>query len=89
MLILWDSAKANSNLKKHGVDFQEAASVLDDGLAVTVPDAEHSSEEPRYLTIGLSIRLRTLIVAHSDDGSIVRIISARKATVGERRYYEQ
>lgn len=85
----WNPNKAEANLKKHGVDFHEAATVLDDALSTTFPDADHSGFERRFLTIGVSSRRRLLVVAHTEDGEIIRIISARRATPRERRFYEE
>jgi len=89
MIFRWDKKKASNNLKKHGIDFQEAATVLDDPLSTTFPDQDHSLHEKRYLTIGLSKGKQLLVVAHTEDGDIVRIISARRATKRERRFYEE
>ncbi|MGI8468467.1 MAG: BrnT family toxin [Pyrinomonadaceae bacterium] len=77
----WDSQKAARNLTKHGVSFQEAATVFGD------PD--HSIDERRFLTIGASENNRLLIVSHADNGEIIRIISARELTRRERKLYEQ
>lgn len=85
----WDPQKAESNQKKHGVSFQEAASVLGDALSTTYPDPDHSVREHRFITVGMSRLGRVLIVAHTDRGDNVRIISARKTTRQERRYYEE
>jgi len=85
----WDPQKADSNLKKHGVSFQEAASVLGDALSITYPDPDHSVREHRFITVGMSRSGRVLMVAHTDRGDNVRIISARKTTRQERRYYEK
>jgi hypothetical protein len=85
----WDSQKATSNLKKHGVSFQEAASVLGDVLSMTYHDPDHSAREHRFITLGISRFRRVLMVAHTDRGDNVRIISARKTTRQERRYYEE
>jgi len=85
----WDSQKANSNLKKHRVSFQEAASVLGDVLSITYHDPDHSAREHRFITLGISRFGRVLMVAHTDRGDNVRIISARKTTRQERRYYEE
>ena len=89
MVFTWDPRKAAANLKKHGVDFREAATVLDDTLSTTFPDLDHSGLEPRFLTIGMSSRSRVLVVAHTGEGYLVRIISARRATRHERRFYEE
>ena len=85
----WDSQKADSNFKKHAVSFQEAASVLGDTLSITYPDPDHSARERRFITVGTSRSGRLLIVAHTDRGDNIRIISARKTTRKERRYYEE
>ena len=85
----WEPQKADSNGKKHGVSFQEAATVLSDALSVTYYDPDHSAKEHRFITIGTSRSGRLLMVAHTDRGDNVRIISARKTTRRERRYYEE
>ncbi len=84
----WDEAKAEANVRKHGVSFAEAATVFGDPLAVTFFDPDHSDDEDRFLTIGLSIDGRALILSHTDRGDRVRIISARVATKSERKGYE-
>ena len=89
MILEWDPEKAASNYAKHGVDFHEAGTVLDDPLSTTFPDPDHSEDEQRYLTIGSSLSGRILVVAHTDRGEAVRLISARPVTSGERRFYEQ
>jgi hypothetical protein len=89
VILEWDPEKAASNLTKHGVDFHEAGTVLDDPLSTTFPDPDHSVDEQRYLTIGASLSGRILVVAHADRGETVRLISARPATSTERRFYEQ
>ena len=89
MVFRWDTRKAAANLKKHGIDFHEAATVLDDTLSTTFPDTDHATLESRFLTIGVSDRQRLLVVAHSEEGEMVRIISARRATRHERRFYEE
>lgn len=85
----WNPDKAAQNLEKHGVSFQEAATVFNDPLSMTFPDPDHSIGESRYVIIGLSRFGQLLVVAHTDRGEKVRIISARKATRQERRFYEQ
>ena len=84
----WDAEKAQRNLAKHGVSFDEAATVFGDPLAVTIHDPNHSHQEYRFLTTGLSNRGRLIIVAHTDREERVRIISAREATASERSQYE-
>ena len=85
----WNPDKAALNLEKHGVSFQEAATVFSDPLSMTFPDPDHSIGESRYVIIGLSRFGQLLVVAHTDRETKVRIINARKATRQERRFYEQ
>lgn len=89
MNIAWDPRKAAANLKKHQVSFEEASTVFGDSLALTGADPDHSHGERRWITFGSSARGRVLTVAHTDEGDIIRIISARKATPHERRFYEE
>jgi uncharacterized protein len=77
------------NIEKHGISFQEAATVFNDPLSVTFPDPDHSIGENRYIIIGVSGSGQILVVAHTDKGEKVRVISARKATRQERRFYEE
>jgi len=88
MRFTWNPAKAASNLVKHDVGFEEAATVFDDPLFITVLDDEHSLDEERYITIGISVQSQLLIVAHTDREGLIRMISARKAAPREQRYYE-
>ncbi len=85
----WDEKKGVTNLAKHGVSFEEAATVFGDPLSDTFDDPDHSVDERRFLIIGTSDRGRMLVVAHTDDGLVVRIISAREPTSGERKSYEE
>ncbi|MDZ7779796.1 MAG: BrnT family toxin [Gemmatimonadota bacterium] len=85
----WDPAKAESNRRKHGIDFEEAATAFGDPLSLTIPDPEHSVREERFILVGVSYRNRLVVVAHSEDGETIRIISARSATAAERNAYEQ
>ena len=85
----WDEEKAAANLAKHGVSFEEAATVFGDPLSDTFDDPDHSTEERRFVIIGMSERGKMLIVAHTDDGEVVRLISAREPTRGEREFYEK
>jgi hypothetical protein len=85
----WDKEKAATNLAKHGVSFEEAATVFGDPLSDTFDDPDHSAGEQRFLIIGTSGRGRMLVVAHTDDGVVVRIISAREPATGERKSYEE
>jgi len=84
----WDKNKAKSNLKKHGVSFEEAQSVFYDDLAVQFFDEDDTSEE-RFILLGTSNLTRVLVVVHCerDEGGVLRIISARKATRAEMQYY--
>jgi len=85
----WNPHKAEQNRRKHGVSFHEAATVFGDSLAVTYHDPDHSISEQRFITVGLSNVGRLLIVAHADRDENIRIISARKTTLRERKYYEE
>lgn len=89
MLVEWDDEKAAANKEKHGVSFEEAASVLEDPLSLTFRDPDHSVEEERFLTFGHDVSGRILMVAHTDRGEAVRLISARRATGAEHRFYEE
>jgi uncharacterized DUF497 family protein len=84
----WDPSKARTNLRKHGVSFREAATVFRDSLSITAYDPDHSEEEGRYITVGTSVSQRFLIVAHTDRGTRIRVISARELTRAERKAYE-
>ena len=84
----WDPAKADRNLSKHSVSFDEASTVFGDPLAGTILDPRHSDDEPRFVTIGLSMSRRLIIVAHTEGEDRIRIISARRATRREKRTYE-
>ena len=85
----WDPAKASENVAKHGVSFEEAATVFRDTLSVTGADPDHSLDEERFVIFGTSSSGRLLVVAHTECGDIIRIISARLATRGERKIYEE
>ncbi|MGQ0654476.1 MAG: BrnT family toxin [Betaproteobacteria bacterium] len=85
----WDRAKAADNLAKHGVSFEEAATVLRDPLSQTGRDPDHSAGEERFVIFGVSTAGRLLAVAHTERGDTIRIISARLATPGERNIYEE
>jgi uncharacterized DUF497 family protein len=85
-VIEWDAVKATTNLEKHGIDFADAATVLSDEQALTVPD--HAPDEERYVTIGMDALGRVLVVVYTWRGERARLISARKATADERRHYE-
>jgi hypothetical protein len=85
----WDSKKAAINLRKHGVSFHEAAMVFGDPLSITSHDPDHSVTEHRFITVGVDDSGRVLIVSHTDRGDTIRLISARKTTRMERKYYEE
>ena len=85
----WDPDKAELNVKRHGVSFHEAATVFADRLSITVPDRDHSVDEQRYISVGLSRQGRRLIVAHTEREDRFRIISARELTREERKAYEE
>lgn len=84
----WDPEKAAANPAKHGASFEEATSVFGDPLATTISDPDHSVGEERFLTTGVSIEQRVLIVWHTQREDVIRIIGAREATPRERRVYE-
>jgi uncharacterized protein len=88
-VVVWDPAKAKSNIDKHGVSFGEAQEVFDDALSITVLDHSQPADEERFITIGQSLRGRLLTVGHADSDDEVRIITARDATRKERRSYEE
>jgi uncharacterized DUF497 family protein len=85
----WDSAKATSNLSKHGISFNEARTVFDDPLYVDFYDPDHSDEEHRYIIIGESQQGRLLMVSYTERGDTIRIISSREVTPSEREAYEE
>ncbi len=86
----WDNEKAGQNEQKHEVTFEEAATVFGDPLSLTIPDASHSLDEERFVTLGLSSNERLIVVIHLDMGDeAIRLISARPATRKERKSYEQ
>jgi uncharacterized DUF497 family protein len=89
LTFVWDPEKNEQNLRRHGVSFSEAATVFGDPLSVTIQDPDHSVDEERFLTMGLSYRRRLLVVSHTEREGWIRIISARSATAHERRNYEE
>jgi hypothetical protein len=89
MKIEWDPEKAKFNLKKHGISFEEAATALSDPMAATGADPDHSITEERYVTFGVSEKGRLVVVSHTEKHETIRIISARKASKGEKELYEE
>jgi len=89
MTFEWDSFKAKSNLWKHRVSFEEASTALLDPLSKTVLDCDHSVEEHRSITFGMSARGRLLVVSYTEHDAVIRVISARLATKSEREIYEE
>ena len=86
---IWDETKASDNLEKHSVSFEEAQTVFSDPNARMIFETEHSSDEERFILLGISSGLRLLVVCHSyrEDEMLIRIISARKATKNEQKQY--
>ena len=89
MIYEWQARKAAANLKKHGVSFDEAATVFLDPLAMTFQDPDHSAYERREITIGHTIKERLVFVSHCEREARIRIISARLTTRSERKQYEE
>ncbi len=89
MIYEWDAEKARRNRRKHGITFEDAATVFLDPLALTFPDPDHSSGEDREITIGRSGSQQVVFVSQCQRANRVRIISARKTTRGERTQYEE
>ena len=91
LLFGWNERKSSTNKKKHGVSFEEAQPVFFDKDAIEYDDPEHSDEEDRFILIGKSYQLRVLVVCHCfrQSASVIRIISARKATRRERRAHTE
>lgn len=90
----WNAKKASENFRKHGISFEEAKTIFHDPYLVTYSDDFHSNSEDRFISIGYSSRTRILLVVHTEyqeaeDILIIRIISCRKATPTERRFYEE
>jgi uncharacterized DUF497 family protein len=85
----WDPKKATTNVKKHGVTFQEAATIFGDPLAITFDDPDRSMSENRYITFGLSLQKRLIVVSHAEHGDRTRIINARLMDRKEKRIYEE
>ena len=85
----WDEEKAARNLEKHGISFPDAATVFDDPLYVDFYDPDHSSNEQRYLVIGMSREGHLVIVSYTERNDVIRLISAREVTSAERKAYEE
>ena len=85
----WNALKAARNLRKHGVSFDEASSVFFDPLSATGDDPDHSLEDRRFVTFGMSSSGRLLVVTHTEQYDAIRIITARLATRTERKLYEE
>ena len=87
----WDPRKDKANQKKHGVSFEEAQSVFFDDYAIQFYNEDHSANEDRFIMLGMSINSRVLVVCHCEreKGNLIRIISARKATPSEHKYYRR
>ena len=85
----WDSKKAEANLKKHQIAFEEASTVFLDVLSITGADPDHSNNEQRWITFGNSALNKFLVVSHTDNDETIRIISARLGTKFERNLYEK
>lgn len=89
MKFQWDPRKARLNIAKHGVSFEEATTAFRDSLSATAADLDHSEDEKRFITFGLSSRGRLLQISHTERGELIRIINARLATKQERKIYEE
>ena len=89
MIFEWDENKAKSNLRKHKIGFDEAETVFDDALSITISDPDHSTDENRFIDIGTSDKNHLLVVSYTERDERTRIISARKATEAERKAYEK
>lgn len=85
----WDDEKAASNLKKHGVSFEESVTTFNDSGIAAIFDPDHSEDEKRYISIGTSIQRRLLVIVHTAREERIRLISCRKATNAERKAYEK
>ena len=85
----WDPEKADSNIQKHGVSFDEASTVFGDPLSLLMPDPDHSADEERYVVLGVSAQQQLLVVAFAERPPNTRLISARRATRAERKRYEE
>ncbi len=89
MVFEWDEQKEQVNIQKHKISFVEAETVFYDPFVLTIPDPDHSTEEDRFIDIGMSEKHRILLVVYTERKENIRIISARKATTSERKIYEK
>ena len=89
MTFEWDDDKAEANVSKHGVSFEEAQTVFDDPFFIDFYDLDHSDDEERYLMVGMSEQSRLLIVSYTERGNSIRLISARETTRQEQKSYEE
>lgn len=89
LIFEWDEVKAKTNLKKHNVSFEEGRTIFNDPFVFTFPDTRHSTDEVRYINIGTSVSDRVLVLTHTERKGRIRIISCRKATPRERKFYEE
>lgn len=87
LLFTWNEQKALANVRKHGIDFDEARTVFGDPNSLTIFDEQHSDVEDRFINLGLSDRGRLLLVIYTERESTIRIISCREATPEERKHY--
>ena len=85
----WDPRKAAANLRKHSVSFEEASTVFADDYSLTGTNPDHSAGEERFITFGISLSGRLLVVSHTEQADTIRIFSARRATRSERKLYEE
>ncbi|MGM0520293.1 MAG: BrnT family toxin [Campylobacterota bacterium] len=90
----WDPSKAKSNISKHKINFEDAATIFKDENAISIFDEEHSESEDRWITLGIDTKTRTIVVVHTfitidKNNCNIRIISARKATKNEQKFYKE
>lgn len=85
----WHDRKAEANVRKHGISFEEAASAFADPFSLTIPDPDHSRAEDRFVLLGQTTSGKIVVVVHTLRGETIRIISARRATPLERRSHEE
>jgi len=85
----WDAQKARRNVEKHGVSFEKAVTAFSDPLSQSIPDPDHSDSEERFILMGLSRRSRLVVVAYTERGDRIRLITARLASRREKREYEE